>query len=504
MELKLICSALMGSLLLSSVGLGKAKENKTSVANDQQQGYYLKELIPMPKGEVMEVGSLALLPNKKVAIATRRGEIWVCEGAYGSDLTKVKWQKAFSGAHEPLGMFYKDGWLYYTDRDAVGRIRDIDGDGRYDEYQLISNDWGISGDYHEYAFGSTPDKNGDIWTVQCLTGSGSAKAQWRGWCLRIKPDGETLRVCSGIRSPGGIGFNHLGDAFYTDNQGLWNGTSCIKHLKPGSFTGNPTGNIYYKDAPEMGPRPIDPVTGSRIHIEAEKIPQYVPPAIQIPHGKVGQSPTALITDDTNGKFGPFAKQLLVGEQTHSEVQRAYLETVNGVYQGAIWKMLGGFECGIVPMRLADDGTLFVGGTNRGWASKGSKNFSLERVRWTGVTPFEMLTMEAESDGFTLTFTEAVDAKVAADPRNYKVAAWTYIYQKGYGSPEVDQSIPVVTGALVSKDAMSVRIKLDGMVKGHVHHLDCSGLRSKDGSQLWHPNSYYTLNQIPKTTATKAP
>lgn len=251
----------------------------------------------------------------------------------------------------------------------------------------------------------------------------------------------------------------------------------------------------------MGPQPLEPVSGSRIHIEAERIPEYVPPAIQIPHGKVGQSPTALITDETKGKFGPFAEQLLVGEQTHSEVQRAYLEQVNGVYQGAIWKMLDGFECGIVPMRLAGDGTLFVGGTNRGWASKGSKIFSLERVRWTGVTPFEMLTMEAEPDGFTLSFTEAVDAQIASDLKNYKLEAWTYKYHKNYGSPEVDQVTPVVTAVTVAADGMSARIQLDVMTKGHIHHLDCSGLRSAKGSPLWHPNSYYTLNQIPQANNT---
>ena len=59
------------------------------------------------------------------------------------------------------------------------------------------------------------------------------------------------------------------------------------------------------------------------------IPELVPPAVQFPHGEIGQSPTAIIPDHTQGKFGPFAGQVLVGEQTHSEVQRVFLETVNG-------------------------------------------------------------------------------------------------------------------------------------------------------------------------------
>ncbi|MFC4992565.1 hypothetical protein [Rubritalea tangerina] len=497
MEVKIIGTMAVAAVMSSQWVEGQIRKGDVLPQTDSEQSqYYVRELIPMPKGEVLEVGSLALMPEKRLAIATRRGEIWICDGAYGEDLSKVKWSLAFSGAHEPLGMFYKDGWLHFTDREAYGRIRDIDGDGRYDEYQVLSNQWGITGDYHEYAFGSSPDKNGDVWTVHCLTGSGRAKAQWRGWCLRITPDGKTIPTCSGVRSPGGIGFNHVGDAFYTDNQGLWNGTSCIKHLKPGSFTGNPTGNVYYDQAPEMGKRPKDPVSGSRISIEADRIPEYVPPAIQVPHGKVGQSPTALISESSKGKFSPFTDQLLVGEQTHSQVQRAYLEKVNGVYQGAIWKFLDGFECGIVPMQLAEDGTLFVGGTNRGWASVGPKTFTLERVRWNGVVPFEMLTMEAARGGFTLRFTEPLDREIAEDIANYKVAAWTYIYQKSYGSPEVDKVTPKVLSAELSEDGKLVRILLDTMIKGHVHHLDCNGLRSKSGKALWHPNSYYTLNEIP--------
>src|SRR5690606_10970725 len=169
----------------------------------------------------------------------------------------------------------------------------------------------------------------------------------------------------------------------------------------------------------------------------------VPPAVVLPHGKVGQSPTAIVTDKSGGKFGPWSGQLLIGEQTKSEVQRVFLEKVNGVYQGAVFHMFAGFEAGIVPMRLADDGTLFVGGTNRGWASSGSKPFTFERVRWTGVTPFEIKSLTALKDGFELTFTSPVDASVASKSESYDMEAWTYVYQSDYGSPEVDKSRPEI-------------------------------------------------------------
>jgi hypothetical protein len=186
----------------------------------------------------------------------------------------------------------------------------------------------------------------------------------------------------------------------------------------------------------------------------------------------------------------------VAEQCHSQIQRACLEEVNGIYQGAVFHFLEGFEAGLIPLRLDPSGIIFSGGSNRGWASRGSKPFTFERVKWTGKTPFEMLTMFAKPDGFELTFTEPVDAKAAADLANYKMEAWTYILQSSYGSPEVDKTSPKITAATVSADGLKVRLKVDGCVKGHVHHLTLSNIKAASGAEMWHPQAFYTLNEIP--------
>jgi glucose/arabinose dehydrogenase len=462
----------------------------------KQSDFYLREEIPLPPGEVMEIGSIALMPGQQIAVTTRRGDLWICTGAYRDDLSNVTWKKFAQGLHEPFGMFWKAGWLYLTQRPEVTRLKDSTGSGVADTFETISSDWGINGDYHEYAFGSEPDKNGDIWVVLCLTGSAGADSDWRGWCLRVTPGGKMIPTCSGIRSPGGIGLDATGQVFYTDNQGPWNGSSSLKWLKPGSFQGNPTGNKFHQLA--KLPAPPEVADKSRILAERTKHREFIPPAVVFPHGKVGQSPTGIACDQSGGKFGPWPKQLYVGEQTHSQVQRVCLEQVNGLYQGAVFPFLEGFETGLIPVRLDQDaGLLFTGGSNRGWASRGSKPFTFERVKWTGKTPFEIQTMTANKDGFTLNFTEPVDPATAANPATYGMAAWTYIYQSQYGSPEVDQATPKITAATVSADRKSVRLTIDGLVRGHVHHLNSQALKSAKGDTLWHPDAYYTLNEIPK-------
>ena len=443
----------------------------------------------------MELSSIALMPEGNIAVATRRGDIWICSGAYEDDLSKVTWSKFASGLHEPLGMFYKDGSLFLTQRPEFSRLQDTTGDGSADVFETINSDWGIKGDYHEYAFGSDPDKNGDVWITLCLTGSFTAESDWRGWAVRITPEGKMIPTASGIRSPGGIGINAEGDVFYTDNQGMWNGSSSLKWLKPGSFQGNPSGNKFHKLA--NLPPPPEPANPSRILKERLEHPDFIPPAAVLPHGKLGQSPTGIVCDESGGKFGPWKNQLFVGEQTHSQVQRVALEKVNGLYQGAAFHFLEGFEAGIIPVKFDQEkGYLFVGGSNRGWASRGSKPFTFERVKWTGKTPFEIETMHAEHDGFTLNFTEPVDPESAGKTDSYSMASWTYILQSKYGSPEVDQSIPIIKSAKVSEDKKSVRLIIEGLVRGNVHQLLSPGVKSAYGQPLWHPEAFYTLNEIP--------
>jgi glucose/arabinose dehydrogenase len=483
---------LFGSLLFACAAAPAPAGGKLPT----EDAYYKILRFDVPKDVVLEAGALEMMPAGQLAVGTRRGEIWMIANPLANDPRDAKWSRFAHGLHEVLGLAARDGWLYVTHRPDVSRLKDTDGDGKADLFEVVSAGWEISGDYHEYAFGSRFDKNGDLWVVLCLTGSFDSNSKFRGWCLRIKPDGEAVPTCSGIRSPGGIGMNADGEMFYTDNQGPWNGACGLKHLVPGGFMGHPGGFKWYKEAKNLGPKPAEPKSGSRIVTEAKRIPQLIPPAVLFPYGKMGQSASGIGCDLSGGKFGPFAKQLFVGDQTHSTVMRVALEKVNGCYQGACFPFRAGFSCGIVPVRFAPDGSLFVGGTNRGWGSRGNKPFSLERVVWTGKVPFEIHEMRARPDGFELTFTQPLDPKTAGDVKSYQVKTFTYIYQSSYGSPEVDQTTPAIERVVLGSDGKSVRLYLSRLEEGHIHELHAAGVRSAAGLPLLHKEAYYTLNVIP--------
>ncbi|MDC0294807.1 hypothetical protein OAK98_05355, partial [Mariniblastus sp.] len=82
-------------------------------------------------------------------------------------------------------------------------------------------------------------------------------------------------------------------------------------------------------------------------------------------------------------------------------------------------------------------------------------------------------------------------------RDYQLATFTHIYRQGYGSPEVDQTTPVATQAVVSEDRMTVDLKVDNRVQGHVHDFRLPRIRSNEGESLVHADAYYTLNEIPR-------
>jgi hypothetical protein len=149
------------------------------------------------------------------------------------------------------------------------------------------------------------------------------------------------------------------------------------------------------------------------------------------------------------------------------------------------------------LEFAPDGSLIVGGTDRGWGARGGKPFALQRLAWTGKVPFEVHEMRVQPDGFELTFTQPVEKETASNLESYQIEAYTYIYQSSYGSPVVDRTFPTIQSIEVAKDGLSARLKVDGMKIGSVHELNMPGVRSKQGEPLLHDVGYYTLNEIPK-------
>ena len=210
---------------------------------EREEAYYRIVDVPIPEELSLECGSFDILPDGRLAIGTRRGEIWLVEGAF-TKYPQPEFHAFASGLDEVLGLGYRDGSFWITQQTEVTRVTDRDGDDRADAFETISDAWGFN-HYHEFAFGSKPDAEGNVWVALCLSESYNSKVPFRGWCLKVTPDGETLPVCSGIRSPCGIGPNEHGVMFYAESQGPWNGSCSLKVLAQDGFMGHPVSYNWY-------------------------------------------------------------------------------------------------------------------------------------------------------------------------------------------------------------------------------------------------------------------
>ncbi|MBK8096764.1 MAG: hypothetical protein IPK26_06635 [Planctomycetes bacterium] len=457
--------------------------------------YRIVEL-PLPPELQLEAGSFCALPEGRLAAGTRRGEILLIDGAFEPIPAPIVHRFA-AGLDEVLGLGFRDGAFYATQQTEVTRITDRNADGRADRFENLSDVWGF-GHYHEFAWGSPVQPDGSTYVVLGLSDSYHYKADFRGFAFQVTADGRSIPIASGIRSAGGVAANEAGEMFYVESQGPWNGSCSLKHLRPGGFMGHPISFPAY-DLPlaaVMGGKPAEPVSRSRLAIESARIPQLVPYAVVFPYRKMGQSITTFRVDPSAGRFGPFAGQLFLGDYSLSCVMRATTERIDGVWQGACYPFREGLGNGILACEFSPRGYLITGGTNRGWPVRGNKSFVLERLEWTGVTPFEIERIEARPDGFLLTFTEEPDPAAATAPGTYALSTFTHWYQEHYGSPEIDQTTPRVT-AVANDGPRRVRLVVDGLVAGHVHAFQLTGLQSRAGKPLVHDKAFYTLNRIPK-------
>lgn len=496
--------------------------NTNSQESAKEEDFFKINRLRSPEGLILEVGGLCTLPNGDLAVTTRRGDVFIVENPVSS---KPYFRKFASGLHEVLGVAYKNGSLYVVQRGELTRLFDSNMDGKADVFETIYA-WPVSGNYHEYSFGPKLAPDGSFFVTLNLGFPDSwwhpqSMVPWRGWTLHIYEDGRMEPWAAGMRSPCGISMIE-GELFYTDNQGDWVASGSIMPVRKGAFMGHPASLVWNKmpNSPiqlsreqifarinpriEYGPdslqvKPENRETDPLVTIAEIKksFPELQLPAVWLPHGILGIS-TSEIVKIPKGHWGPFEEQLLVGDQGQSKISRVFLENINGELQGCAWDFRAGFQSGIVRMSWANDGSLFVGETNRGWGSAGEANEGLQRLVWNNRIPFEMRKVKAMPDGFEIEFTKPVDKKVAEDIASYKIESFIYKYHAVYGSPPVNNQSCQVKGVKVSEDGMSVRLIVSNMRRYYIHAISLMGIRDKENAySLIHPTGYYTLNNIPE-------
>ena len=134
----------------------------------RERAYYRVVNIPIPKNLVMEAGAFVTLPDNRIAVGTRRGDVYLIEGV-DAEKPAPRYKLFATGLDEIFGLAYKDGAFYVSQSCELTRVTDRNGDGKADRFEVISDAWGYA-NYHEYAFGSKFDPQGNLYVAESGTG----------------------------------------------------------------------------------------------------------------------------------------------------------------------------------------------------------------------------------------------------------------------------------------------------------------------------------------------
>ena len=172
---------------------------------------FLIERIDTPEGVVAEVGGIDVDAQGRVWACFHHGEVCVLE-----DNT---WRTFATGLHDPLGMLVReDGSVVVMQRPELTELVDVDGDGQADEYNTLCDDFGLSGNYHEFNFGPVEDDDGHLYFALNTASNGAgvrhekrgaftlngrdgrmyASVPWRGWVMKLAPGRHADPVCFGL------------------------------------------------------------------------------------------------------------------------------------------------------------------------------------------------------------------------------------------------------------------------------------------------------------------
>lgn len=460
-----------------------------------QDSAYAVDTISVPESSPwntwFRTSAIDFFPDGRLAVATVGGDVWIVSGV-DDDLMNVKWKRFAGGMYEPFGIKVVDGLIYVTCKDRLTRLHDLNDDGEADFYESFSADTDVSTFFHAFNFDLQTDSQGNFYYAK----SGQyTDYKLPGAIVKVSPDGKTRSiVCTGLRTPNGMGILPDDRLTVSDNQGTWMPASKVNLVKAGGFYGyvqNKKGGAWAPD-------------GGRIDVKKVVVPKtFDPPLIWMPQEVDNSSGGQVFVSDD--RWGPLSKRLLHTSFGQGSLFYLMTQEINGTEQAALCKFPHDFGTGIMRGRANPvDGQLYVTGMN-GWNDNGRADLAdngIYRVRYTG-KPIRMIeNCQVESDGLRIAFNFPLEAASANNAASYVAEQWNYRWTDSYGSrnyhPETGEpgKQPVeITSIQLSDDRKSVLLKIPGISPVNQMHLQIN-VNDKSGA-AFSEQVYWTIHQVPK-------
>ena len=425
------------------------------------------------------VGGIDFFANGDMVVTTwdPEGSVYLVQN-YDKPAQNIRVRRIARGLAEPLGVKVVDEEIYVLQKQELTRLVDSDKDGLIDRYEKVANNWSVTDNFHEFAFGLAFE-DGHFYAALAtaiLPGGASLQPQApsRGKVIKISKDtGKVTYLASGLRTPNGIGRGIDNQLFIADNQGDWVPACKIVEL---------SANAWY------GSRSVD--------FEGTAKLQETLPVVWLPQGEIGNS----ASQPTPLNIGPYQNQMLHGDVTHGGLKRVFAERVNGRLQGAVFRFSQGLEAGVNRLMWSPNGSLIVGGIGNpgNWAHGDKLWYGLQSLTYNHTSTFEMLEVSARSDGFEITLTEPIAEHRQIVPTDFEIQQWYYQATAAYGGPKKALENLEIEALTLSDDRRKIQLKLNGLKAEHLVYIRIKrGFSSTKDQALWTTEAWYTLNAIPE-------
>jgi len=400
------------------------------------EDHYDFETLKLPKNIDPQIGGLDLMSDGRLIACFHRGEVMIYD-----QKTKA-WTEFADGLHEPLGIYAeKEGTILVIQRPEITRLHDTSGDGKADFYETICNDWGMTGNYHEFSFGLVKDSKGNIYISHGTASNGSGvrkeiRGEWnnaggltherflydnskeemswkakkagtprmyarvpaRGCIQKITPGNRKAEIyATGLRTPNGLYIDANDHLWVADNQGDWLGSSKLHRIEEGKFHGHPASLLWDTK------KPVTDAIPWKIPKE-ELANRRVKEAGLLPQGECANSPGQIL--GLNENFVPTQNvqgTLIFGDvYPTNRLHHFYQDEVNGKLQGATCHVftnspVGGGNNRILFSKAGK--SLFVGKTHLSWPGREG----IKKVKYNGKPYLMTERLNLTPKGFEFTF-----------------------------------------------------------------------------------------------------
>lgn len=459
-----------------------------------ESGAYAVDTITLPESTPwntwFRTSAIDFFPDGRIAVATVGGDVWIVSGI-DDDLLNVRWKRFAGGMFEPFGIKVVDGLIYVNGRDRLTRLHDINDDGEADFYESFSADTDVSTFFHAFNFDLQTDAEGNFYYAK----SGQyTDYKLPGSIVKVSADGMTREIiCTGLRTPNGMGILPDGRLTVSDNQGTWMPASKINLVKQDGFYGyvqNKGGGAWAPDGGKINHRKVVPPE------------TFDPPLIWVPQEVDNSSGGQVFVDDE--RFGPLASRLLHTSFGQGSLFYLMTQEIDGQSQAALVRFPHAFGTGIMRGRTNPvDGQLYVTGLN-GWNDNGRANLAdggIYRVRYTG-KPVRMVTdCKVHPGELQIKFNFPLDTEALKELDSYAATQWNYQWTDKYGSDhfhpetgEVGSQSLSIESATISDDGKTLSLKTPNLRPVDQLHLQ---LKVVDASgEPFTEDIYWTIHGIP--------